>query len=58
MKRPSIQISLGIAFGAALGAAAAILIGSGGLWLAAGIAIGLVMGAAISRKSQNLGARS
>ena len=62
MKKPSIQISLGIAFGAAMGAAVAIVIGSGGLWLAAGVAIGIVIGGAMSRKSEKhepkLGARS
>jgi hypothetical protein len=49
MKKPYIQISLGIAFGTALGAAVATILGSGGLWLAAGIAIGIVIGSAIAR---------
>jgi predicted MFS family arabinose efflux permease len=53
MKKPSVQISLGIAFGTALGAAVALLIGSGGLWLAGGVAIGVAIGAAIPRKSNH-----
>jgi hypothetical protein len=62
MKRPLMQIGLGIAFGAALGAAVAIIIGSGGMWLAVGIVVGVFIGAAMFRKSnqqgQKLGARS
>jgi hypothetical protein len=42
---------LGIAFGAALGAAAAVILGSGGLWLAIGIAIGIAIGAAMTRNA-------
>lgn len=52
MKRPSIQIGLGIAMGAGIGAAVAIILGSGGAWLAIGIVIGLLIGASISRARQ------
>jgi hypothetical protein len=56
MKRPSLQIGLGIALGAGLGAAAAVIIGSGGMWLAVGVAVGIAIGIAIgiamSRKPQ------
>ncbi len=40
---------LGIAFGAILGALAAVILGSGGVWLAIGIAVGIAMGAALFR---------
>ncbi len=50
MKKPSMQIGLGIALGAGIGAAIAVLLGSGGAWLAIGIAIGVVIGASLSRR--------
>jgi Arc/MetJ family transcription regulator len=50
MKRPSMQIGLGIALGAGIGAAVAVIIGTGGAWLAVGIAIGVLIGAAMARK--------
>jgi hypothetical protein len=50
MKRPSMQIGLGIVLGAVLGAGMVLVIGSGGLWLAAGIAIGVAVGSAIARR--------
>ena len=50
MKRPSMQIGLGLAVGAGLGAAIALLIGTGGLWLAVGILVGITIGASIARK--------
>ena len=53
MKRPSMQIGLGIAFGADIGSAIAVVLGSGGLWLAVGIAIGVAIGAAMSRKNSH-----
>jgi hypothetical protein len=49
MKRPSMQIGLGIALGIGIGAGVAIILGSGGLWLAVGIAVGIAIGAAMSR---------
>ncbi len=49
MKRPSMQIGLGIALGVGVGAGVAIILGSGGLWLAVGIAMGIAIGAAMSR---------
>jgi hypothetical protein len=52
MKRPSLQIGLGIALGAGLGAAAAVIIGSGGMWLAVGVAVGIAIGIAMSRRPQ------
>ena len=50
MKRPSMQIGLGIALGAGIGIAVEVLLGTGGAWLAVGIAIGVMIGAAIARK--------
>lgn len=50
MKRPSTQIGLGIALGAGIGAAIAVVLGSGGAWLAIGIAIGVVIGWAMSKR--------
>ncbi|MBO0912262.1 MAG: hypothetical protein J2P13_10755 [Acidobacteria bacterium] len=50
MKLPSVQIGAGIAFGAGIGAAAALLIGTGAAWLAFGIVIGIVIGAGMSRR--------
>ncbi len=51
MKRPSMQIGLGTALGAGVGAAITLLLGTGGLWLVLGIAIGLAIGASMSRKA-------
>jgi uncharacterized membrane protein YfcA len=50
MKKTSTQIGLGIALGAGLGAAVALVIGSGGLWLALGVALGIVLGASMWRR--------
>ena len=52
MKRPSMQIGLGVAFGAGTGAAVAVILGTGGAWLAIGIAIGIVIGAAMSERNE------
>ena len=49
MKRPSIQVGLGIAMGAGIGAALALILGTSGAWLAGGIIIGLLIGASLSR---------
>ncbi len=49
MKKPSMQIGLGIALGAGIGAAVAVVLGTGGAWLAIGIAIGVVFGASMSK---------
>jgi hypothetical protein len=49
MKRPSIQIGLGIALGTGFGLAAAVILGSGGAWLALGIAIGVIVGWSLAR---------
>jgi hypothetical protein len=46
MKKPSMQIGLGIALGAGLGAAVAVFLGNGGLWLAIGVVVGVVIGSA------------
>jgi hypothetical protein len=55
MKKSSMQIGLGIALGAGIGAAFAIVLGTGGAWLAFGIAIGVIIGASMSkRKALNL----
>jgi hypothetical protein len=48
MKRPSMQIGLGIALGAGIGIAIDAAFGSGGTWLAIGVAIGVAIGAAMS----------
>jgi uncharacterized membrane protein len=50
MKRPSMQIGLGIALGAGIGTAISVAFGTEGAWLAVGIAIGVIIGAAMSRK--------
>lgn len=52
MKRPSMQIGLGIALGAGIGFAVALVLGTGGAWLAVGVAIGVTIGAAMSKKKQ------
>jgi hypothetical protein len=51
MKKPSVQIGLGIALGAGIGAAVAVTLGTGGLWLAVGIAVGSAIGASMSRRN-------
>jgi len=50
MKKPSMQIGLGIALGAGIGAAVAVILGTGGAWLAIGMAIGVVVGASMSKR--------
>jgi F0F1-type ATP synthase assembly protein I len=50
MKKPSLQVGLGIALGAGIGAAIAVFLGSGGAWLAIGIAVGVVIGVAMSKR--------
>ncbi len=54
MKRPatSMQIVLGIVFGICIGAGVALVLGSGGLWLAIGLAIGIAIGAVMARKNK------
>jgi hypothetical protein len=42
---------VGIGLGARLGAAAAVLLGSSGLWLAIGMAIGIAIGFVLSGKA-------
>jgi hypothetical protein len=54
MNRPVAQIGLGIAFGAGLGAATAVVLGTGGAWLAIGIALGVVIGAAMFLRRASL----
>ena len=55
MKRQatSMQIILGIVLGIGIGAGVALVLGSGGLWLAVGLAIGIAIGAAMSRKNKD-----
>jgi hypothetical protein len=43
------QVGLGIALGAGIGLAVALILGSGGAWLAVGIAFGVILGKAMSR---------
>src|SRR5438445_9037055 len=50
MKKPSVQVGLGIALGAGIGATVAVVLGSGGAWLAIGIAVGIVIGLAMSKQ--------
>jgi len=50
MKKSSMQVGLGIALGAGIGAAIAVILGSGGAWLAIGIAVGIVIGTAMSKR--------
>jgi F0F1-type ATP synthase assembly protein I len=50
MKKPSMQVGFGIALGAGIGAAIAVILGSGGAWLAIGIAVGIVIGVAMSKR--------
>jgi len=47
MKRASLQISFGIALGAGIGGALAVLLGAGAAWLGIGIVIGIVIGASM-----------
>jgi hypothetical protein len=49
MKQPSMQIGLGLALGAGLGIAIATILGNGGLWLAVGVVVGIVIGRAMTR---------
>ena len=53
MKKPSMQIGLGVALGAGIGAAIAVALGSGGAWLAIGIAVGIVIGLAMSKRKDS-----
>jgi len=55
MKRPSMQIGLGIVLGAGIGMAIALALGSGGAWLANGIAVGVVIGVAMSKRKAGHG---
>jgi hypothetical protein len=41
------QIGFGIALGAGIGAAVAVILGTGGAWLGVGIALGVAIGAAM-----------
>jgi F0F1-type ATP synthase assembly protein I len=50
MKKPSMQIGLGIALGAGIGVAIAVVLGSGGAWLAIGIVLGVAIGVAMSKR--------
>ncbi len=49
MKRPSMQIGLGVALGIGIGAAVALILGSGGAWLTVGIIVGVVVGKTMAR---------
>ena len=53
MKRPSMQIGLGIALGIGIGAAVALILGSGGAWLTVGIVLGVIVGKATSRSKSS-----
>jgi hypothetical protein len=49
MKKPSMQIGLGVALGAGIGAAVSVALGIGAAWLGIGIAIGIAIGASMSK---------
>ena len=53
MKRPSMQIGLGIALGIGIGAAVALILGSSGAWLTVGIVLGVIVGKAMARPKRN-----
>jgi len=50
MKRPSMQIGFGIALGAAIGGALAVVLGAGAAWLGIGIPIGIAIGFMMAKK--------
>jgi hypothetical protein len=50
MKKPSMQVGLGIAFGAGIGVAIVVVLRSGGAWLAIGIVVGIAIGVAMSKR--------
>jgi len=52
MKHSSMQIAFGLVLGAGVGAAIAIIVGTGGVWLTIGIAVGVVIGSWMTRKSK------
>jgi hypothetical protein len=54
MKRPSMQIGLGIALGIGIGAAVALILGSGGAWLTVGIVLGVIVGKAMSKHTNEI----
>ena len=58
MKHSSMQVAFGLVLGAGAGAAIAIVAGVGGLWLAIGIAVGVVIGSWMTRKSKPASGRS
>ncbi len=51
MKKPFLQIGAGVGLGVVVGAATAVILGSGGAWLAVGIALGIAIGAAMFRRN-------
>ena len=53
MRRPSMQIGLGIALGIGIGAAVALILGTGGAWLTVGIVLGVIVGKTMSRPKRN-----
>jgi len=52
MKHSSMQVAFGLVLGAGVGAAIAIIVGTGGVWLTIGIAVGVVIGSWMTRKSK------
>ena len=52
MKQPSMQVAFGLVLGAGAGVAIAMIAGVGGMWLAIGIALGVLVGSWMTRKSR------
>jgi hypothetical protein len=52
MKHSSMQVAFGLVLGAGVGAAIAIIAGVGGVWLAVGVALGVVIGSSLTRRSK------
>jgi len=52
------QVAFGLVLGAGAGAAIAIIAGVGGLWLAIGIALGVVIGSWMTGKRKGAAGRS
>jgi len=52
MKHSSMQVAFGLVLGAGAGAAIAMIAGVGGLWLAVGIALGVMIGSWMTRKAR------
>ena len=52
MKHSSMQVAFGLVLGTGAGAAIAIIAGVGGIWLAIGIALGVMIGSWMARRNK------